>query len=732
MRKALYMVILLALTASILLGGGDARRPRLGGTHAFIFNAPPRVDYSHSFVPMDIDSTPPFPEYQNLPLYIAGDTYYDMQHNSTKGRNIAVDPEGGVHIAWMDGTTPTFTYRRAKYNYFNFDSITGGDPSTGWVCAYDGAQADGHDYAGYVTIAVDDEHTVPTVAYHDREGSANYKSNASFDGMYYASAYTTRCVFITPFSGPDPYYVPEDPTFDCVAIWPVIAQIDTTVFMVSTCSNSSDTIPATGEECGDRLIYYRGTIKPDLVSITNLIFEDPVEIEDNQIGITGDITAWKNTASPENNKVAMAYIRRDTTIVNDSCYCDIENYYTTMLDAAALYVRRSSDMGVTWSEPDPITEAMAHIYSDYPETLYVGYTLDSSVTPPETVDVYRPVYSRPVDLSIAYSPDGVLHAVWGDLILSPHEGWETVCAAACSVGAYQLEAICHWDEASDRIDTVTWDNNWLFFPPSDRRPADGFRYTQMGASNKPSISIDSDGNIFVFWEQRWSEYWWATAGTLLVDNSGLGFPNNEIYCSVYCPDSGYWSDPYNITNTNSPACSTGSCQSEIQVSVAERIDDYVHLFFILDKDAGLCPYPSGTAGGDGEVTLDDVCYLRLPRAGLLEAAYSQEAIVDGIYEDNFVTKPETFRLGRNYPNPFNAATSVWFTVNTSGHYTVDVIDITGRVVSTLLDQDMAPGRTRLNWDSFSDNGWNVPTGVYFLRARDDKGNWATRKITLLK
>lgn len=731
MQKTLFALALIVLTAGLLWSAEDALNPRLGGIHLPINGTPPRVDYSHSFSPMEIDSIPPFPEYHGFPLYIAGDTYYDMQHNSTKGRNIAVDPQGGVHVAWMDGTTPTYTYRRSKYNYFHIDSVTGGDPSTGWVCPFDGAQADGRDFSGYVTISVDDEHTVPTVAYHDREGSLNYKSNASFDGMYYASGYTTRCIFITPFSGPDPYYVHEDPSFDCVAIWPVIAQIDTTVWMISTCSNSSDTIPATGEPCGDRLVYYRGFIQPDLISITNLVFEDPIEIEDNQIGITGDITAWKNPSG--DNKIAMGYVRRDTTIVNDSCYCDIENYYTTMLDAAAVNIRRSTDMGDTWSEADPITEAMLHVYSDYPESLYIGWSLDSSVTPPETVEVYRPAYARPVDVNITYSPDGVLHAVWGGLVLAPHEGWENVCAAACSVGAYQLQVIYHWDEATDEIDTVTWDNWWLFVPPTDYRPADGFRYTQMGPSHEPSISVDAEGNIFVFWEQRWSEYWWAEAGTLLIDNSLLGFPNSEIYCAVFDPDSGFWSDPLNITNTNSPSCSTGACQSEIEVTVAERIDDFVHLFFNLDKDAGLKPYPLGSADGEGEVSLCDVCYLRLPRAELVNSAYSQRQIPPGIYEESFAPgKPETFRLGRNYPNPFNAATSVWFDAYEAGHYTVDIIDMTGRVVTRLLDQDMAPGRVRLIWDSFSDNGWLVPTGVYFLRARDDNGNWANRKITLMK
>jgi len=255
----------------------------------------------------------------------------------------------------------------------------------------------------------------------------------------------------------------------------------------------------------------------------------------------------------------------------------------------------------------------------------------------------------------------------------------------------------------------------------------------MGPSHEPSVAVDEEGNIFVFWEQRWAEYWWCETGTLLVDNSLLGFPSSEIYCSVFNPDSGFWSDPLNISNTASPACSTGSCYSEIEVSVAERIDNYVHLFFILDKDAGLKPYPAGTADGEGEVSLGEVSYLRLPRAELVHAAYALEQIGTDIYEDNFAPNmPADFRLGRNFPNPFNAVTSIWFEAYEHGNYTVEVLDMTGRVVSRLLDSEMAPGRVRLVWDSFSDNGWFVPSGIYFVRATDGKGNWANRKITLLK
>ncbi|HHS50673.1 MAG TPA: T9SS type A sorting domain-containing protein [candidate division Zixibacteria bacterium] len=724
MNRALLITFALILFALAAFANNEVVNPVLLGVNLPVYGRPINVDYTHSFSPMGICTIPPFPPFHDLDVYIAGDTYYEMQHNSTKGRNIAVDPDGGVHIAWTDGITPTYTQRRAKYNYFHIDSVRAGDPSSGWVCGFDGAQADGRDRAGFVNVSVNDYSTVPTVAYHDNRGTENLKSNAAFDAMYYVTGGANRCVFLQSEVGPDPYYVPEWPTFDCVAIWPKIAQLDTTVFMVSTCSNSSDTIPATGEEVGQRVIYYRGFVK-DVASVPQLVFEPPIEMVDEQTGITCDLAAWSGEGRTE---VAMAFISRDQDIVADPFYCDAPNYYTTLYDAATIMVRRSQDLGETWSPEYYITEPYLHIYSDYPDSIYLGWELDSSVTPPETVHVYRPVYGRPTDFNITYSPEGKLHAVWGEFLMSPHEGWETSTEAPCSVGAWRnISVICHWDEERGVIDTVTYDPMWLFRPPADYRP-ETTPISQSGPSHEPQVTVDEDGNVFVFWHQRWSEYWWCDQETLFIDNSALNYPNSEIYCAVFSPDSGYWSDPLNISNTFTPGCSTGSCWSEIELTVADRVDDHVHLMFIIDKCAGVYIHEFG------EVALADVAYMRLPRHDLVRAAYSGGLISDTthISERDMPTMPKDYRLGSAYPNPFNAATAFWFDTYKPGHYTVEIIDVTGRMVSKIHDGDLDIGRRRFVWDGMSDNGWYVPSGTYFLRAKDADGNFSTRKVTLLK
>ena len=743
-------VIMAIIAGTVFAQAQDVHEDKFFSGRFIMPARPAEIDYSRSFAPMDWDTLPPFPIFHGWPIYKAGDTYYDMQHNSTKGRMIAVDPEGGVHIAWMDGVDPSFGNRVIKYNYFHFDSVGSVDYPTGWLCGGDGVRIDQREYAGYTNISVNDDHTVPTIVYHDR--GADYITNAALDGMYYMVDRTQRCSFLTADPKPEPYLHPDDSTFDCQAIWPKIAQIDTTLFIVSTVSN--DTFHVLGEEVGSRLIYYRGFIQPVWGGYASMTFEPPVEIEDDQIGVSCDIAAYKDSAL---TKVAMAYIRTDTVLAADpTSYCQDEGLMINLLEGAKLMVRRSSDMGATWSEPDYITEAIPHILSGYPDSMISGWQMhiDSSATPYDTTyEIFKtPSFTRPTNLNITYSPDGVLHVVWGSNVMSPDSGWESIPEGVCSVGFYYDEVLYHWDEATGRLDTVVyypfypdepWPPSW---PPGEWYPTapaghSRFRYTQIGRSHEPQVTVDGDGNIFCFWEQRWSELWWSdwrdTGDTLYGDMAAGafgGYPNSEIYCAVYARGMGYWSDPLLVSNTYTAGCTT-DCLSEIEVTLADRVDYFVHLAFIQDHTAGLHPYPTGTPGGEGVVTLADVMYLRLPKDSLIAAAYETDTIHfydTGIVEENWVTTPKTFRLGRNFPNPFNAATNFWFDVYTPGHYRIDIVDINGRIVSRLADLPLKDGRHSFVWDGLSDNGWHVPSGIYFLRARDSNGNSVSRKVTLIK
>ena len=79
--------------------------------------------------------------------------------------------------------------------------------------------------------------------------------------------------------------------------------------------------------------------------------------------------------------------------------------------------------------------------------------------------------------------------------------------------------------------------------------------------------------------------------------------------------------------------------------------------------------------------------------------YWSNAVV-GIAEPEVPGAPPTplaFQVSTATPNPFNPRTSVVVEVPDAGRMRADVVDITGRIVRTLMDHDLAPGRHQLVW-----------------------------------
>ncbi len=94
--------------------------------------------------------------------------------------------------------------------------------------------------------------------------------------------------------------------------------------------------------------------------------------------------------------------------------------------------------------------------------------------------------------------------------------------------------------------------------------------------------------------------------------------------------------------------------------------------------------------------------------------------------------PTEFTLGQNTPNPFNPMTMVGYAVPApGGHVTIDVYDVAGRHVATLLDEECDPGWYAVPWDGTGDSGERVASGVYFCRMQAP-GFKDSKKLTVLK
>ncbi|MCB0748186.1 MAG: multicopper oxidase domain-containing protein, partial [Ignavibacteriae bacterium] len=80
------------------------------------------------------------------------------------------------------------------------------------------------------------------------------------------------------------------------------------------------------------------------------------------------------------------------------------------------------------------------------------------------------------------------------------------------------------------------------------------------------------------------------------------------------------------------------------------------------------------------------------------------------------TLPETFELYQNYPNPFNPNTNIRFSLPKEEKVRLEVYDMRGRLVKSLVDSDyMNAGTYEFKWDGKNNRGESVTSGVYITR-----------------
>ena len=93
--------------------------------------------------------------------------------------------------------------------------------------------------------------------------------------------------------------------------------------------------------------------------------------------------------------------------------------------------------------------------------------------------------------------------------------------------------------------------------------------------------------------------------------------------------------------------------------------------------------------------------------------------------------PVAFDLRQNYPNPFNGATSIEFTLAREADISLDIYDMLGRQVASLIDGKISAGKHTYHWLANDDVGSFVPSGIYLVRLSID-GQSRTKKAVLLR
>jgi hypothetical protein len=99
--------------------------------------------------------------------------------------------------------------------------------------------------------------------------------------------------------------------------------------------------------------------------------------------------------------------------------------------------------------------------------------------------------------------------------------------------------------------------------------------------------------------------------------------------------------------------------------------------------------------------------------------------------------PREFGLSQNFPNPFNPATVIEYALPRGSEVKIQIYNVLGQKVRTLVDEHQEPGYKMIRWDGKDDSRTEVSSGIYFYRivahtVHGGEDFVKCRKMTLLK
>jgi len=261
--------------------------------------------------------------------------------------------------------------------------------------------------------------------------------------------------------------------------------------------------------------------------------------------------------------------------------------------------------------------------------------------------------------------------------------------------------------------------------------------------NKDEAQFWLDYNLIHFWQ-------WSQNGTITSKLAAQNFfgelSSNEMYIDDYS-----WGEiflypvpPY--TPSNLTAQQIFNLEPQVQLSWQDN--SWNESVFKIIRKRGLPNDPSSfeflsivpqnvTQYIDSNVVIDSTYtygVLALNMFGYSDTSNTASITIEpvtNLIENNNIS---TFSLSQNYPNPFNPSTKIKFTVPSviasgvkqSELVTLNVYDILGREVSTLVNEEKPAGEYEVEF-----NGRDLPSGIYFYKLKAGK-YIQTKKMILLK
>ncbi len=97
-------------------------------------------------------------------------------------------------------------------------------------------------------------------------------------------------------------------------------------------------------------------------------------------------------------------------------------------------------------------------------------------------------------------------------------------------------------------------------------------------------------------------------------------------------------------------------------------------------------------------------------------------------EDNIETDT---KLKNNYPNPFNPTTTISFSLKETGYVSIDIYNLKGQLVKTLVNQELERNDHKIIWDGKDNSDKSLGSGIYFYKMKNGIYT-STKKMILIK
>jgi hypothetical protein len=327
-------------------------------------------------------------------------------------------------------------------------------------------------------------------------------------------------------------------------------------------------------------------------------------------------------------------------------------------------------------------------------------------------------------LTIKYAPNG--DTLWMRRYKGPGEGYDEASSLAIDgagnayVTGYSAGIGTNYDYATVK-----------YYPNGDTAWVRRYDGPASGVDKATAIAADDSGFVYVTgYSDSTGSY--QDYATIKYDSSG-----NQVWVRRY---------DYGATGSDFSYGMALDDSSNVYVAGASGSGgvaglDYATVKYLSNGDTAWVMRYNGTGSGSdygqaiavddsgnvyvtgycaGSLTGDDFCTIKY--------VHTASEVKD---ETGDRGMPSEFILSQNYPNPFNPTTKIEFSLAKSGFVTLQIYDLLGRKVKTLVSEELTSGYKSVVWDGKNDAGDEVASGVYFYQLK--VGDFSEpKKMLLLK